>query len=132
MLFTHLLMVAPGPYNPALRERGVKGRVAAAEPPSIRGFGFFNFVSTGLVAPTTCSVLLVLLLVWVCGILEESRGECAEYSWNRAGGVCGILVENSPESHKPVEIGDLRAQSDSRSGRHGRVQSELPGEGKVR
>ena len=27
-----------------------------------------------------------------------------------------MLVENSIESHKPVEIGDLRAQGDSRSG----------------
>ena len=34
-----------------------------------------------------------------------------------------MLVENSTDSHKPVEIDDLRAQGDSRSGEVGRVQS---------
>ena len=33
----------------------------------------------------------------MCGNLE-----------NRGLGVCGNLVENSLDSHKPVEIGDLR------------------------
>ena len=32
-------------------------------------------------------------------------------------------MENCPESHKPVEIDDLRAQGDSRSGEVGRVQN---------
>ena len=47
------LTARTGPYNLALRERGVQGRVAAAEPPSIRGFGFFDFVSTGPAVLTT-------------------------------------------------------------------------------
>ena len=34
------LTARTGPYNLALRERGVEGRDAAAEPPSIRGFRF--------------------------------------------------------------------------------------------
>ena len=37
------------------------------------------------------------------------------------GGVV-LCEENSPKSHKPVEIGDLRAQSDSRGGEAGRCQ----------
>ena len=32
------------------------------------------------------------------------------------GGVCGFTVENCPESHKPVEISDLRPLSDSWTG----------------
>ena len=31
-----------------------------------------------------------------------------------------MLVENSPDSHKPVEIDDLRAHGDSRSGKAGK------------
>ena len=34
-----------------------------------------------------------------------------------------MLVENSRDSHKPVEIDDLRAHGDSRSGKVGRVQN---------
>ena len=34
------LTARTGPHNLALRERGDRGRVAAAEPPSIRGFRF--------------------------------------------------------------------------------------------
>ena len=53
------------PYNPALRERWVEGRTAAAGPPSIRALdslipGFF--VSTGVVAPTTCSLTTCLTI----------------------------------------------------------------------
>ena len=43
-----------------------------------------------------------------------------------ACGVSALHVENCPESHKPVEISDLRAQSDSRSGEAGRVQDGPP------
>ena len=67
-----------------------------------------------VVAPSTCS----LLLVYVGGMVEE-RWVC---------NVGGMVVENSPESHKPVGIGDLRASSDSedweaprsKPARHGR------------
>ena len=41
---------------------------------------------------------------------------------NEAGGVCGFSVENSPDSHKPVEISDLRAQGTSRTGQALEVQ----------
>ena len=34
-----------------------------------------------------------------------------------------MLVENSPDSHKPVETDDLRSQGDSRNGEVGRVQN---------
>ena len=37
-----------------------------------------------------------------------------------------MLVENSIDSHKPVEIGDLRAQGDSRSGEKKEVQDGPP------
>ena len=40
--------------------KGGMARVAAAEPPSIRGFGFFDFVSIGFVAPTTCKSSICL------------------------------------------------------------------------
>ena len=50
----------------------------------------------------------------------------AEWSKNGVCNVGGMVVENSPESHKPVEIGDLRAQSDSRSGEAGKVQDGPP------
>ena len=33
-----------------------------------------------------------------------------------------LCLENCPGLHKPVEIGDLRAQSDSRGGEAGKVQ----------
>ena len=57
------LTARTGPYNLALRERGVWPAFAAAEPPSIRSFGFLVsriFVSTGLVAPTTCKSSICL------------------------------------------------------------------------
>ena len=38
-----------------------------------------------------------------------------------------MFVENSNESHKPVEIVDLRAQGDSRSGEEKGVQNAPPG-----
>ena len=40
--------------------------------------------------------------------------------------VFGLLLENSTDSHKPVEISYLRAQSDSRSGEAGKVQDDPP------
>ena len=46
---------------------------------------------------------LFLLLVCVFGLVEES-GLC----------VFGLVVENFPESQKPVEIGDLGSQGDSK------------------
>ena len=41
----------------------------------------------------------------------------AESTKNGVCNVGGKHVENSPESHKAVEIGDSRAQGDLRSGR---------------
>ena len=38
-----------------------------------------------------------------------------------------MFVENSPDSHKPVEISDLRAQGDLRSGEGKGVQNAPPG-----
>ena len=37
-----------------------------------------------------------------------------------------MLVENYTESHKPVEISDVRAQGDSRSGEGRKVQDGSP------
>ena len=51
----------------------------------------------------------------VGGIVEERCLQC----WRNG---CGKLSE----SHKPVETGDLRAQSDSRSGEAGKVQDGPP------
>ena len=41
--------------------KGGMARVAAAEPPLFRGFGFFDFVSIGFVAPTTCKSSICLI-----------------------------------------------------------------------
>ena len=62
--------------------------------------------------------------------------------WSKIGfaNVPRMVVENSTESHKPVEIGDLRDQGDSRSGETKRVQdgpprpsraAERPGKGRL-
>ena len=54
-----------------------------------------------------------------------------ECSKNGVCNVGGMFVENYPESHKPVEIGDLRAPSDSGSGEAPEVQTvptKPPGE----
>ena len=99
------------PYNPALRERGVEGRIAAAEPPSIRALdslipGFF--VSTGPAAPTTCNLLLVFYM-YGCPVCTCFRGGgCPVCTCFRDLWVSGLHVENCSESHNPVEIGNLR------------------------
>ena len=54
---------------------------------------------------------------------SKSRGGMYP-EWSKIGfaNVPRMVVENSTESHKPVEIGDLRDQGDSRSG-----ETEGPG-----
>ena len=59
-------------------------------------------------------------------MLEELRGGYPECSKSRAGGVSRMLVENSPDSHNPVENHDLRAQGASRSGEALEVQTGPP------
>ena len=68
----------------------------------------FGFVPDGrfihpllLLVPTTCSDYLYRSI----GNSEESLSETAK---NRGGESIGNSVENSPDSHKPVEIRDLR------------------------
>ena len=48
-------------------------------------------------------------------MVEESRGGYGEWSKNGPWGVWRMVVENSPDSHKPVEIGDLGSQGDSKA-----------------
>ena len=79
------LMARTGPYNLAFRKRGHGPRCgggAAFDP----GFGFFNFVSTGLAAPTTC---LNYYLSSICNSLPLStnfRGGSLPLSTNFRGG----------------------------------------------
>ena len=91
--------------------RGKGGLVFRFYP--FKGWFDFGFLIR-LIYPQSSSLLLlvlllfVLLLVRVCGNLEESRGKVCGNLENRGLGVCGNLVENPLDSHKPVEIGDLR------------------------
>ena len=57
----------------------------------------------------------------------EGWGGGVAYARRIGGGGWRMLVDNSLESHKPVEISDLRASSDSRSGRAKRGPTR-PGE----
>ena len=70
----------------------------------ILGFWFpVDFVHR-LVAPTTCSDYL--FFTTCIGLSETAK--------NRGGESIGNSVENSPDSHKPVEIGNLGSQGDSK------------------
>ena len=53
--------------------------------------------------------------------IREGGGVSFDRILARKGG-CPLTVENYQESHKPVGIGYLRAQSDLRGGEAGRVQ----------
>ena len=60
-------------------------------------------LSTGVVALTTCSYYLFLLLVWVARNSEEFGGGVARNSEEFGGGVARNSVENSPESQQSVD-----------------------------
>ena len=69
------------------------------------------------------SLLLVLLLVGGFTLhVSEGGGGSLCTCFHGKGGFT-LHVENSAESHKPVEIGDLRAQGASRSREGGRLQT---------
>ena len=59
---------------------------------------------------------LFLYYLYVCGLWTNSRHNC----------VWSLDVENPLESHKPVEIGDLRAQGASKSREALEVQTGPP------
>ena len=69
------LTARTGPYNPALRERGVEGPRCGGGAAFDPGFGFFNFISTGLAVLLLVLITICLLYVWSSRIVEESRGE---------------------------------------------------------
>ena len=96
-------------------------------PPFPVFFFCFQRVIHRIVAPTTCSVLLVLYYLYggsLCTYLDQGEGSLCTYL--DQGGGFTLHVENSPESHKPVEIGDLRSQGASRSREALEVQTGPP------
>ena len=60
-------------------------------------------LSTGVVAFTTCSYYLFLLLVWVARNSEEFGSGVARNSEEFGSGVARNSVENSPESQQSVD-----------------------------
>ena len=84
---------SPGsrPYNPALRERGVKGRVAAAKPPFDPALLILkspNFCFHRASRPATClNYYLFLLLVRYSRIVVESSREYSRIVEGPAWGV---------------------------------------------
>ena len=74
-------------------------------------------LSTVVVAPTTCSLTTCSYYLYMLAERSKNRGGMlAERSKNGVCNVGGKVVENSPESHKPVEIGDYTASDDSEIG----------------
>ena len=71
---------------------------------------FFDLV----IYPQSSSLLLLVLItcsyyLYVCSVWSKNQGYvCLVWSKSRAFCVFGLVVENFPESQKPVEIGDLR------------------------
>ena len=66
-------------------------------------------LSTVVVAPTTCSVLLVLLLlVWVSTLVQGFWVKVSTLVQIRPLGVSALVLENSPKSRLPVETSQRR------------------------
>ena len=81
------LMARTGPYDLAFRGKGGNGPRCGGGAAFDPGFGFFNFVSTGLAAPTTCSLLFVFYLYGVPECSKNRGASVPECSKNRGAGV---------------------------------------------
>ena len=71
-----------------------------------------NGFSTDPAAPTTCFLLLALNYLYGGSLWSKNRCYGGSlWSKNRCYGGFTLVVENSMESHKPVETGDLLSPS---------------------
>ena len=81
-------------------------------------------LSTVVVAPTTCSYYLFFYYLYYVGGLGEVSRENVGALGEKGPKECWCFRRGKlPLSHKPVEIGDFRAQSDSRGGEAGRSRT---------
>ena len=92
-----------------MREKG--GLVFRFYP--FKGWFWFWFFDPVIYSQSSSLLLLVLITcsyyLYVCSVWSKNQGYvCSVWSKSRAFYVFGLVVENFPESQKPVEISELR------------------------